>query len=446
VEIDVFEQQASFGGVWNYSNDPSGTIDIPQTNPNQSLEEPIWKADDIESHNGDTDGTVHATFASPMYERLETNIPHFLMKFSDAPSLEDDQLFPTREAVTKYLEAYGEGVRHLVHFQTQVVDVRRKGRESQSGWIVHTKKLLYSNEVSRDEYDAVVVANGHYTVPSVPDIKGIREWDAVNKGAISHSKMYRRPKPFTNKKVIVVGNSASGVDIASQIAAVSKQPLLNSTRSSSAVTSEAGICEIVPEISEFLPQAHGKRAVRFADGRVEKDIDAILFCTGYYYSFPFLSSLSPELISTGDRVQHLYKHVWYIPDPTLVFVGLPYKIIPFRTVEGQIAVVSRIWSHRLDLPSEMEMRKWEEARIAKCGSGKLFHVLPVPTDFEYHNEMVVWASKARGKTLGNPPPRWTEEDLWMRKRFPAIKKAFAERGEQRHNVRTAEELGFECAQ
>ena len=442
-EIDIFEQQASFGGVWNYSSDASGTIDVPQTNPNQPLEEPNWQSDMNGFCNGEVEGVAYPTFSSPMYDRLETNIPHFLMKFSDAPSLENNQLFPTREAVTKYLKDYGESVKHLVRFRTQVTEVQQKHVSGQHGWSVQVKNLLHPNEVSEGEYDAVVVANGHYTVPSLPDIKGIREWHKVNKGVISHSKTYRRPEPFTNKKVVIVGNSASGVDIASQIAIVAKRPLLNSTRSDSAFTSEACYSETVSEIVEFLPQSYGSRAIRFSDGRIERDIDAILFCTGYYYSFLFLSSLLPKLISTGDRVQGLYKHIWYIPDPTLVFVGIPYKIIPFRTVQGQAAAIARVWAHRLDLPSEIEMCRWEESRIAECGTGKKFHTFQVPEDFKYHNEMMQWASCAQENANGVLPPIWTEKDTWTRTRFAAIKKAFADKGEERCKVRTVEELGFD---
>lgn len=407
-------------------------------NPDQPLEEPIWHAESVKGDH--TNVESYATFISPMYERLETNIPHCLMKHSDASSLEAHQLFPTREVVIQYLGEYAEDVRHLVHFQMQVIDVRQKSQEAQNDWVVQFKSLQ-SNEVSEKGYDAIVVANGHYTVPTLPDIKGIREWNQVNKGIVSHSKFYRRPEPFTDKKVMIVGNSASGVDIASQIATVCKHPVLNCTRSYSPLTYEAKYKETVPEIVEFLPRAHGTRAVLLANGRIEKDIDAILFCTGYFYSFPFLSSITPKLISTGERVQNLYKHLFYIPNPTLAFIGLPSKIIPFRTFEGQSAVVARVWSRRLELPPKLEMYKWEKGVIEERGIGKPFHVLPFPKDFEYHNKLVAWAFSAQGG-LSGVPLKWTEKETWLRERFPAIKKAFADKGEERHTVRTVEELGF----
>ena len=377
-----------------------------------------------------------------MYDRLETNIPHSLMRYSDAPSLQDHQLFPAREIVVQYLEEYAKDVQDMVHFQTQVVDIHLKHGTPQDVWTLETKTLT-SNEVSREEYDAVVVANGHYTVPKLPDIQGIQEWDKANPGAIAHSKFYRTPAQYANKKVLVVGNSASGVDIANQIGTVARHPVLNSTRSKSPLSFGAMWKRTVPEIAEFLPPRRSDRAIQFRDGSVETGVDAILFCTGYFYSYPFLSTLSPKLIDTGERVQHIYRHVFYIELPSLAFIGLPSKIIPFRTFEGQAAVIARVWANRLTLPTKARMDQWEEHEMAERGSGRSFHVLPFPKDFDYHNDMVDWALQATDPEHGKIPPKWSKRETWQRERFPLIKKAFGERGEDRHSVRSAEELGFD---
>ena len=364
------------------------------------------------------------------------------MQYSDAPSLQDHQLFPTRETVVEYLAEYAEVVRDLVQFQTQVVDILLKQESLQDVWIVETKRLA-SDKISTQEYDAVVVANGHYSVPNLPDIKGIQEWDKANPGTIAHSKFYQTPAGYANKKVLVVGNSASGVDIAKQIGAVAKHPVLNSTRSNSPLSFDATWKRNVQEIVEFLSPSCSNRAIRFKDGSVETEVDAILFCTGYYYSFPFLSSLQPKLIDTGERVQHLYRHLFYIEHPSLVLIGLPSKIIPFRTFEGQAAVIARVWADRLALPSKDQMNRWEEHEIDKSGSGKLFHVFPFPKDFDYHNAMVNWALEATESVHGKMPPKWSDKETWQRERFPLIKKAFEEQGENRHCVKSVEELGFD---
>lgn len=361
------------------------------------------------------------------------------MKHSDAPSLEDHQLFPTRQEVEDYLSDYAQDVVDLVRFQTQVTNIQPKDGCAGDLWCVATKDLL-SGEVEEHEYDAVVIANGHYNVPHLPDIKGIRQWHETNPGAITHSKAYRSPDKYTGQKVLVVGNSASGIDISAQIASVARLPILVSQRSESPLALKAAWKKDLPQISEFLcPE---KRAIRFSDGQVEADVDAILFCTGYYYSFPFLSSMVRPFVSTGERVQNLYRHLFSIDHPSLAFVGLPSKIIPFRTFEGQAAVIARVWSDRLSLPSRDQMQAWEDAETREKGSGKTFHVMPFPRDLEYHNAMVQWASGAIPKQHGLLPMAWSEKESWQRSQFPAIKKSFAEQGEARHHVKRCEQLGF----
>ena len=436
--IDVFEQRGRFGGVWNYSGRPQGTkTAVPQTDPALPLEQPTWQPSDDAKKAADKD----ANFTSPMYEGLETNIPHALMRYADAPSLMDNQLFPTREAVLDYLEAYSKEVSHLVHLNTQVRDVRLRTTSGLDIWTVETCSLP-TGEISTSEYEAVIIANGHYTVPILPDINGIKAWDTAYPGAIAHSKYYRSPELYRDKKVLVVGNAASGIDICSQISQVAKLPVLVSQRSESYLAFDSPYKETKAEITAFLSPSSADRAVRFADDSIAEGIDEVLFCTGYFYSFPFLSSLKPSLIESGERVQNLYQHLLYIPHPSLAFVGLPSKIIPFRTSEGQAAVIARVWSGRLNLPSQAEMSEWERRRIEARGHGKGFHVLPFPDDFDYHNEMVAWASKSAKPEQGKMPPKWSEKETWQRERFPAMKRAFAERKEARKEIKLIEDLGF----
>ena len=376
-----------------------------------------------------------------MYDGLETNIPHTLMKHSDDPSLQEHQLFPTREAVLDYLQRYAAKVEHLVQFSTQVVDVRLRSHKGRDEWSVQTHNLL-TKKFREMEYDAVCVASGHYSVPMLPDIKNIRQWDQANPGVITHSKFYRNAESYQDKKTIIVGNSASGTDIASHISAVAEYPIIVSQRSDSPLMFSAAYKKTVPEIAEFISPSSMNRAVRFKDGHIETDIDAILFCTGYYYSFPFLSSLTPPLVGTGDRVQNLYQHLFYRHHPSLAFIGVPANIIPFPTFEGQASVVSRVWSDRLNLPSVDEMEEWERNLLVERGAGKSFHVLRFPKDFDYHNEMVGWASKSKNELHGKIARSWSEQEYWERGAIPAIKRAFAEKGEGRRLINTLDGVGF----
>jgi cation diffusion facilitator CzcD-associated flavoprotein CzcO len=121
------------------------------------------------------------------------------MKYSDQPFPDGTSLFPQHDVVLEYLERYADEVRHLITFGTQVLDVSPiTEHSSQDRWSVSTKNLK-TEEVSVSVFDAVIVANGHYNDPYVPDVPGIREWNAAYPGSISHSKFYRRPNDFKNK-------------------------------------------------------------------------------------------------------------------------------------------------------------------------------------------------------------------------------------------------------
>lgn len=375
-----------------------------------------------------------------MYEDLETNIPHFLMQFSDSPGLTQHQLCPSREATLQYLREYANDVNHLVKFHTQVTEVQQRN-DGHESWSVRYKDLM-SNEAAEGIYDAIVVASGHYSIPYIPDIPGIREFNRQFPGTISHSKFYQRPQDFLDKKVLIVGYAASGQDIAAQISKCSQSPLIISQRSSLRANQDTVSTKFLPEIVEFLLSSSQKRAVRFRNGHIETNLDALIFCTGYLYSYPFLSAIHPPFIGTGERVQHLYQHIFSIDHPSIAFVGLPKPILPFPTCEAQAAIIARVWSGRIELPSASIMREWENAVLIGQGAGKKFHDVTFPKDVNYYNALVEWSLQAKNSYRGKLPRKWNQKDIWIRERCPAIKTAFMQKGEERHRVMTMAELNF----
>ena len=450
--IDIFEQRNHVGGIWNYSSAKlSCRIPIPQTDPRFDVKFQQDTPSERNQVEGGGDRGQLPEFETPLYDNLEANIPKFLMAYSDTPFPPDTPLFPNHETVLQYLDDYAEDIKHLIRFNTQVLDVRLRnaGQDFQDQWDI-TAEDLRSRKITKSTYDAVIVANGHYTVPHVPVIRGVGRWNEASPGIISHSKAYRIPEVFKDKRVLVIGNSASGVDIAAQIGRVCKQPLLLSSRSDSQFKQGAAAWkEDVPEVVEFLDPQSQERAVRFADGKIETNIDAIIFATGYFYSFPFLSNLKQPIITDGLRTQDVYQHIFHIDHPSLVFPVLNLKVIPFPLAENQLAVVARVWSGRLNLPSKSKMREWEEQTIRCNGEGRKFHVLPFPLDATTLNNLYKWAASAKkldeleNGGCGKMGKFWNEREVWMRSKFPEIKRAYAERGEARLRITTVEELGFD---
>ncbi|PPJ52183.1 hypothetical protein CBER1_09916 [Cercospora berteroae] len=441
--IVIYEQRSKTGGLWNYlpCNDGSAKVPVPQTNPHAGHAEPLWG-------QVGQDGNVseEPEYVSPVYERLETNIPRGLMGFSDLDWDQDRQLFPKHEDVLDYIQTYGKDVSHLIKFRTQVLDVRLRPDEK---WTVTTTPISHPNkpqEPTQETFDAVICANGHYEVPYIPQVPGISAFHKTHPNIISHSKFYRKPEAYTNKKVIIVGNSASGIDIGAQIERVCRLPLIISQKSESYLNvsgpSSPNIKISKPEIISYIPS---DRTVKFSDGSTSSHIDAILYCTGYFYSYPFLSSLSPPIITTGERVQNTYQHIFYAPQPTLSFLVLNQKVIPFPMAEVQSAVVARVLSGRLALPTLSEMKKWEEGVEKEMGKSRNFHVLKFPRDAEMINFLGEWAGSVDREEggIGKRPPRWGEKEFYTRERFPNIKSAFNALGEGRYQVRRLEEVGFD---
>ncbi|KPI37030.1 Thiol-specific monooxygenase [Cyphellophora attinorum] len=409
-QIDIFEQRTRVGGVWNWSEPRlSKHIPIPQTDPRY----------------GQQQG---------------------LMCYAEKPFSEDDPLFPSHERVLEYLDEYAGGIKHLISFQHQVEDIRRENE----AWSLRVRDLETGNASGR-HFDAIVVANGHYTVPNVPAIDGLKAWEQAYPGSVIHSKAYRRPEDYLDKKVLVVGNKASGLDISYQIAQKAQKPVLMSARSPSALS--AGTPpdwrRDIEEVVEFLPPAQHNRAVRCRSGHIEEGIDAVVFCTGYFYSLPMLSNIQPPLVTDGLRIRGLFKDLFHIQHPSLVLPVINTMVLPFSLAENQAAVVARVWAGRLELPSKDVMRRWEADTIEANGPGKYFHLKRFPDDVAQLNELYDWAKSANAvhglenDGEGKLGSRRSREMVWIRSQFASIKSAFNAKGEQRKSIRELSELGFD---
>lgn len=242
----------------------------------------------------------------------------------------------------------------------------------------------------------------------------------------------------------MVGNSASGVDLSSQLATVCKGPVIVSEKTVSSVPIEENAAlKLLPEIREFEIQGH---TVHFVNGHVETDVDAVIFCTGYFYTYPFLGGISAPITHDGMRVRGLFEHLLYIDDPTLAFIGIPQRIVPFPIAEVQSAWIARIWADRVDLPSVADMHDRENQR--QMDEGQNSHNLGFPKDVNYLNLLHDWSMNAKKRSglanggVGKIPPYWDSEAAWVREQFPLIKIASRKLGDKKHDIKTLAELGF----
>jgi trimethylamine monooxygenase len=105
----------------------------------------------------------------------------------------------------------------------------------------------------------------------------------------------------------------------------------------------------------LLQKVDGKTCT-FADGST-KDIDAIILCTGYLHSFPFLPD--DLRLKTGNRLWPLglYKGVVWENNPKLMYLGMQDQFYTFNMFDAQAWFARDVILGRIDLPSKEAMQK-----------------------------------------------------------------------------------------
>ena len=89
----------------------------------------------------------------------------------------------------------------------------------------------------------------------------------------------------------------------------------------------------------------------------EENVDSIVLCTGYLYSFPFLHpSCHVTLVDFG-RVTPVYKHITHTEFPSLCFIGLITRECAFPLNDGQVKFALAALTGSMKLPSREEMEK-----------------------------------------------------------------------------------------
>ncbi|KAK4512729.1 uncharacterized protein ATC70_003435 [Mucor velutinosus] len=367
--ITIFERNNHTGGTWCYS---------PERNPPP----PFPSTDALK-----VDTTLELDqLHSPIYANLHTNLPHSVMCFQDAPFPKNTPDFPSHTHVMDYLSelAKNENLLPCIRFSTLV----EKAVFENDVWKVSVKN---DKEAYTAEFDALVVATGHYAVPYVPDIPGLETLALNKKIQLLHSRDYRRPEEFKGKTILVIGGGSSAIDIVRETSTVATkvyQCIRTQTElSRQAVERNPPNVHQVALVNQFSVDDTGFPCIELQDDTKLANVDVVVFGTGYLYSFPFLPFQKDNLIKTGQKVHHLTQYMFYQNNPTLCFLGLPIRVVPLPLMQRQSIVMARYWSGRIPMLPPTS----EESSSADDNDNRLEFIMGVAKEFDYDERLGAWA-------------------------------------------------------
>ncbi|ODV85850.1 hypothetical protein CANARDRAFT_7213 [[Candida] arabinofermentans NRRL YB-2248] len=424
-----FERRFETGGLWNYSDETSNTqkLPVPSLDPHDpSLLTPFKKPED---------GSY--IWPSAIYELLDTNVPYQIMEYSGTKFPESSKIFPTKQEVLDYFKEYSKEVEQYIKFGTIVVDVSFFPENENEKWRVTYRKVcdetnggLEESDLVPDEvemFDAVLLASGHYDLPYVPDRPGLKEWSAKYPNSVSHAKSFRHARQFKDAKgeILLVGNSASGLDLAYQLATILKRPVYKSARSKSSLPGgSSDFIKTVPDIESLDPET---KQVKFVDGTTLDNVEKIIFATGYLRHYPYLKSLNSSdkpLVTNGERIRNLYKQLLSYNYPGLAFICVPRYILPTRVSETQTSWLAKVFTHKIKLPSVEQMEEEENKLLEERGDCPKFHNMMYPEDVLYSRSLNEEIKTVPGWEKTMVPCEWTYEDIQLRASANPLKEAY----------------------
>ena len=325
-ELVCYEKQEDWGGLWNYT----------------------WRTG-LDQYGE----SVHCS----MYRYLWSNGPKECLEFADY-SFEEHfgkpiGSYPPRAVLTDYIKGRMEksGVRDKCKFNHSVHNVQYC---SDSEKFTFEVRDLLNSQIVSDEFDYVVVASGHFSIPNVPRFDGFETFN----GRILHAHDFRDAREFDGQNLLLIGTSYSAEDIGSQCHKYGAKSITISHRTAATGFHWPDSFTEVP----LLTHVDGKTAY-FKDGS-SKDIDAIILCTGYLHHFPFMAD--DLRLETANRMwtPNLYQGVVWENNPKVMYLGMQDQFYTFNMFDAQAWYVRDVIMGRIQVPSKEEMlqhsAKWLE--------------------------------------------------------------------------------------
>lgn len=340
-------------------------------------------------------------------------------------------LYPPASTVQAYLESFTDhfNLWPYLRFNTSVLTAGwDQERNNKGQWVVTT------SESETHEFDLLLVCNGHHNIPRYPSTPGISSW--IDSKRAFHSIFFRNPssvplppdsRTLKDLTILVVGGGPSGQDITQDLLPFAGRVLHSTSSYSPPDSTRTPTTSAIPKPrpTQFTLPSEPKLpgTVTFEDGSQEQ-VDFCILATGYQVDFPFFDQgiepspksdppkfhlpkcLPPRPLTSHLDKQKMYNTTYTVfplarqllalpsslppfssesnptpkaspPAPTLAFLGLLVRVVPFPLVEVQARIVVELFAayseskasgSKFENPDpDVHLRTWDwgaEARLA----------------------------------------------------------------------------------
>ncbi|KAH9942818.1 hypothetical protein B0H21DRAFT_750028 [Amylocystis lapponica] len=456
-QVHVFERDDVPGGNWHYTEE--APVNAPVPNADIAVGDYVPSLPPPGYHGAAAEHKRRHRGPKPVWESLKSNAP----AFTEIPwpvgtpwELPHYKLRNYMRAFASYHGINSNDNNPNVSYNTRVELVEKRYDEhgKEHGWKLLLKELVQTgHNTSRatwreEDFDAVVVATGRYNAPNIPSIAGLADLAKRFPDRLSHSRQYRRPEPFANQTILIVGAAVSGGEISRELNPRARK-IYQSIRPhfflSIFLQRLPENTTVIPEIKRFLPLAPGAdfsdAEIELVNGTIITGVDRIIFGTGFRYTFPFLphyhnssiglnedaprGALQP-LVTDGTHIRSLHLDFIYIEEPTLAFINMNVGMQSFTYAEYLGLALAKVWSETAFLPSTAEMWRLYDERVRdRGGYGRHFQFLGAARTEENIRFFLAWlngaAVKYGGRQIDSLPKGVSEAALyWSKARFGVV--------------------------
>ncbi len=311
--------------------------------------------------------------------RLWSNNPKELLEYPDYTFYDHFGCFlPSylpRTFIYDYLtgRAKSNNIRQFIRFNTAVRQVDFDDAKNEFNIDIED---FNTDSIESLNFDRVIVATGHYHTPNMVKIDGLDQFP----GRVLHSHEFRGADEFVGLNLLLIGSSFSAVDIALQCYKFGARSVIISSRQGCIGFKWPDEIKEAPMLVRMK-----NRTAHLQDGSTADNIDAIIVCTGYRHSYPFMAKRLRLHCGIMEFVPaNLYKSIFWIDQPKLAYLGAPRQIYTFPLLELQAAVIRDVFLGRIQLPDkaqcQADIHAWQ-IREKAMASADYFAMIDLQTDY-----------------------------------------------------------------